>query len=217
MRLPSHFTPRPRGAEADAQRADRVVADVAPFGEARRHVHLDPFDRQAVQRSQSRTPASRARPGHAGPAARRPWRAASAAPAPRSRRRAAACRRTSARSAPGTAGSVGAVVDRGHVDRDRQPEADHSGKRRITQPSTIAAPMNIAEHLRAERRLLPGRVLRDRREDQRDEEREQEHQAEVAGHLLAPQAHVVGVDRHEHVEQARRRSGRCCRTRTTRR
>src|SRR5688572_18119451 len=48
IRLPSHDTPRPRGAEAHGS-AGGVVPDVTPFRKTRRHIHLDPFHAQAVQ------------------------------------------------------------------------------------------------------------------------------------------------------------------------
>src|SRR5687768_15053205 len=140
MRLPSHDTPRPREAEARC-RAGGVVPNVTPIGKTRGHVHLDAFHADTVEHRDHE---------------RRHHRAArDAGPAPLG-----CCTQRQQRQHDVRAGvqhRVGepvidrrrhlgrgrAVVDRGHEHRDWQPEADHNGKMRRTQPSTIAAPMNM--------------------------------------------------------------------------
>src|SRR5687767_10065403 len=140
MRLPPHDTPRPRGAQAQ-RGAGGVVPDVAPLGKTCRHVHLNPFHAHAVKhRDHERGDHRAAR--HAGPAGFR-------GRAQGQQRHHGV--RTGVQHRIGEpvtdrrrhVGHGRPVIDRGHQDRYRQPEADHNGKMRRTQPSTIAAPTNV--------------------------------------------------------------------------
>ena len=81
-------------------------------------------------------------------------------------------------------------------------QTDHNGKTRITQPRTIAAPMNMTNIWAPSLACSRGVSLAIVAKTSDTKNANSEHQAEVAGHLLASEAHVVRVDRDEHVEQA---------------